>query len=465
MLAGDVPFFLTPDYTNVVKVPTYFSVNSNSADIHAAVTVVDSSTPDVLLLFGIAPVGISLLNAVSQMVRMTITIADVDVSDFLIGPVEIDWPTGSGGTARFSLSHLDNAFIANTLAEGLVTIVSTLTDLQTGVSTSFQAFTGIVASFSYSPNPSRVDVNCQDMSRLISHETDKIDADVYSLDPIQEDQVSCITNDVLYLTKKPDLTLSAPIIGIWNTTDTARNNNLLLKADYKIDSLKVTIVEQTVLDQNGNPVLVITAGQNYIVRYNIPAKGTQGYLGTPGFQNPILVPIPLPTFPGTFSVVSMSTGQLLNLGFTLSNLPSQLLSLPPQQIQFMAQLVRQALLGAPKSAIIATIADLAKITKLRIDRIGFIEDEPVYVDIVANKELPLDLLAKVCLPQTWIAEFNEYGILVIRREILKATPDWIYMEDSVIEETLVIEKSWDPVVNFQCVTGTPKLINSLGQPI
>lgn len=467
MLAGDIPFFIIPDYSNAVKLPSFLSANSFSPVIGATVDVVDSSTPDVVLTFGVLPASISLVNSVSQMVRMSIIIAGVDVSDFLVGPVEIDWPTGSGGSARFALSHLDDAFIANSLAEGTVAIVSTITDLTTGLSATFQAFTGIVANYSHVPHPSRVDVNCQDMTRSISHETDKIDADVYSLDPIQEDKVSCLVDDILYLTQAPDTTLSAPIIGIWNETDKSRTINLLLKADYKIDILKVTIVEQTILDQQGNPILNIKAGQNYIVRYNIPAKGTQGYQGTPGFQIPQLVPILSWTFSGGVLIHSINpaTGQLSNLGFVLGNLPSSLLSLPPQTIQFMAQQVRQSLLGAPKSAIIATIADLSKITKLRIERQGLPEDEPVHVDIIANKELPLDLLTKVCLPQTWIVEFDEYGVLVVRREILKATPDWVYAEDTVIDETLVIEKSWDTVINFQCVTGTPKLINSLGQPI
>lgn len=109
-----------------------------------------------------------------------------------------------------------------------------------------------------------------------------------------------------------------------------------------------------------------------------------------------------------------------------------------------------------KSGIIEQIAQLAGITSLINERAGKIEDEVVAVNIVANQEFPLDIMRKVVLPQTWKIEFSENGDLVIRRERLKATPDFIFNESSIIEQTLTITKSLDKVVNDQCVSGIAK---------
>lgn len=114
--------------------------------------------------------------------------------------------------------------------------------------------------------------------------------------------------------------------------------------------------------------------------------------------------------------------------------------------------------NSPKSDVVEQIAKLAGIVGIKMERKGKVEDEIVGVNIVANQELPLDIIRKIIVPQTWRAEFDEFGDLVIRREILKtpANADFTFDEGTIIEETLEINKNTDSVVNEQRVSGVAK---------
>ncbi len=114
--------------------------------------------------------------------------------------------------------------------------------------------------------------------------------------------------------------------------------------------------------------------------------------------------------------------------------------------------------NSPKSDIVEQIARLSGIVGIKMERKGKVEDEIVGVNIVANQELPLDIIRKIIVPQTWRAEFDEFGDMVIRREILKtpANADFTFDEGTIIEETLEINKNTDSVVNEQRVSGVAK---------
>jgi len=109
-----------------------------------------------------------------------------------------------------------------------------------------------------------------------------------------------------------------------------------------------------------------------------------------------------------------------------------------------------------KSGIVQQIAQLAGVTSLINERAGKIEDEIVTVNIIANQEFPLDILRKVVLPQTWKLEYTENGDLLIRRDKLKAIPDFIFNQSSIIENTLKLTKALDKVINEQSISGIVK---------
>lgn len=397
MIASNSPFYPTLVAEGSAKVFTFFSVLNGQPGATLGSTVnVNNTTASVIVgSSGIALLQFTPGSVGSQMVKVTITIGGVDVSNFLVETIEVDWPWNQGGTCRFSLTDVD----PSAYAEAVVNVTATITDLVTGVSGTLQLFKGIVASYSYIPEPSRIEIQAQDMARSVSRESDKIDTVIFSVDPIKTDTVFCSTTDLLTLSSPPDTSFESPIIGIWNSTDTGRSNNLLTRMDYIVNGNTVSFIEAPTFDASGNQITFIAAGQTYIVTYEVPE-----------------------------------------------------IYLPP--IQFV-----------PKSTILLQIMQLAKIQNIDIQRTGFIEDETVGVNVVANKELPMDIMSKISLPQTWILEFDENGTLVVRREILKATPDWSYDESTILEDTLVIEKSLDAVINYQCVTGTPKSVLTGGNAI
>ena len=115
-----------------------------------------------------------------------------------------------------------------------------------------------------------------------------------------------------------------------------------------------------------------------------------------------------------------------------------------------------------KSQVIMLITALAGISTVRIEREGMVEDEVVGVNITANDELPLDLIRKIVVPQTWKVEYNEFGDLVIRREVLKATGDFEFNEDIILENTFKIVKDTDSVINEIRVAGIIKRLGNKG---
>jgi len=115
-----------------------------------------------------------------------------------------------------------------------------------------------------------------------------------------------------------------------------------------------------------------------------------------------------------------------------------------------------------KGQVIRLIAELAGIDTVRIEREGHSEDEIVGVNITANNELPLDLIRKIVVPQTWKVEYSEAGDLVVRREILKTATDADFtMDESIIlEGSLKITKDIDSVINEIRVAGILKRLGN-----
>lgn len=109
-----------------------------------------------------------------------------------------------------------------------------------------------------------------------------------------------------------------------------------------------------------------------------------------------------------------------------------------------------------KSDVLQLVVQLAGIDNMVNERVGQFEDEVVGVNITANDELPLDLMRKIVVPQTWKVEFDEFGTLRVRREYLKATPDFTLDGDRVIEDTLTITKDTDNVINDVTIVGIVK---------
>ncbi len=116
----------------------------------------------------------------------------------------------------------------------------------------------------------------------------------------------------------------------------------------------------------------------------------------------------------------------------------------------------------PKSTILAEIAKLANVANILNERAGAVEDEIVGVNIVANQEFPLDIMRKIVVPQTWKIEFNEHGTLIIRREILKATPDHTHDEDTIMQDSFVVSTDTNDVVNCITVAGFLKRLGRSG---
>jgi len=319
-----------------------------------------------------------------QFVTATVTVAGVDVSDCLVGSLSVTWPDESGGSCDFSL-RTENPFATIPTTginmEDLVIVTGSLID-STGTAFSAIIFKGRVVQTTYNPDTDTLDVQCQDFSRDVSRETDKIDQEILQVDPVIT-ETRTAQADKIVTSRAMNLDTENPVLGIWEENDTVRRTNIIEQVDF--------IFTNTRTFQVLGPLGVIVAGRNYLIRYAVPLSA---------FNVPVRT----------------------------------------------------------KSQIVNDIAQVANIISLKNERIGKVEDEIVRVNIVANQELPLDILRKVVIPQTWKIEYDQAGDLIIRREILKtaANADFTFDEDIILQDTLTITKQTDSVVNEQRVSGVVK---------
>lgn len=359
----------------------------NIVDTVAAVdTVVPSQTPSPPLVSTptFDDTLLTLPLSQTQFVTADVTVDGVDVSNQLVGSLSVSWPDEGGGTCDFSL-RTQNPFISIPTTgidiEDVVVVIGNLID-SVGASFTATIFKGKVVQVTYDPFTDTLSVQCQDDSRDVSRDTDKIDQEILQVDPVITEKVTGLA-DRLVVSRLINQDTENPILGIWEEGDNLKRSNIVEQIDFVFGTEKS-------IDVIG-PLGIIIAGRNYVVRYAVPLSSYA---------------VPVRT----------------------------------------------------KAQIIQDIAQISGITSLKNERIGKVEDEIVRVNIVANQELPLDIMRKVVVPQTWKVEYDQYGDLVIRREILKtvADADFTFDEDIILESSLTITKQTDSVVNEQRVSGVVK---------
>jgi len=113
-----------------------------------------------------------------------------------------------------------------------------------------------------------------------------------------------------------------------------------------------------------------------------------------------------------------------------------------------------------KSEIVEKICTLAGITSVEFPAQAD-EDIQSFSYIFANRELPLDIIRKITVPQTWRSEFAENGTLECRRTEIKATPDWTFDESLYDADSFRAIKDTAGVINVQTVLGGIKQQNVL----
>ncbi len=197
----------------------------------------------------------------TQTLSLAITINGTDVSSNVVGTLSVDWPDDGGGTCRFQLVG-QNPFSSGAPAniDELVDVKVTFTDEANNAFTA-RIFKGKIVDFDYNPDNDILDVEVQDLSRDVSHETDKLNQEIQNVDPVVTETLTAST-DRLVTSKVMDVTTDNPIFGIWTEGDALRNNNIAEQTDFTIASDNRTID----FLQSGK----VNAGQNYVIRYAIP---------------------------------------------------------------------------------------------------------------------------------------------------------------------------------------------------
>jgi len=198
-----------------------------------------------------------------QFVTAIVTIAGVDVSDKLVNGLNVSWPDEGGGTCAFTL-RTENPFTtvptSGITIEDLVVVTGSLID-STGSSFSAVIFRGRVVEIGYNPDTDTLTIGCQDASRDVSHDTDKLDQEILQVDPVIT-EVRTASADSIKLTRTINQDIANPILGIWNEADTALSDNLA-------DSFEFIIVGLSTI-QVIAPLGIIIAGRPYTVRYQVP---------------------------------------------------------------------------------------------------------------------------------------------------------------------------------------------------
>jgi len=242
----------------------------NSTTLRVDVPIVQATASNIIFVKSARPTQrISLTVLISNApilganptVEFIETIA-LDVSINLTGQLSVDWPDDGGGTCRFALVD-QNPFTSSDpiTIDQLVVVKATFTDSLDNTFT-VKIFKGRIVQVDYNPDTNLTDIDVQDLSREVSHETDKIDQEIQNVDPVFTETVTAPANDRLVVSKNLDTSVDEPIFGIWNESDTERDDNLAEEFDFTIGTNRKTID----IFQSGK----IFGGRNYLIRYAIP---------------------------------------------------------------------------------------------------------------------------------------------------------------------------------------------------
>lgn len=354
--------------------------------MQSQLTIAGSSASLIAFSFDSSRVWLELTTRQTQFIRLAILINGTNVSDYAVGDLQISWPDEAGGSGSLRLREQNPFGVSPVFGiDSLIHITASITDPATGTESSLVVFTGRVVQFDYQPDDDLTELSFQDMSRDVSHTTDKLNREILGVDPIYAEKITATTNNAITVSRDMDGATAQALLGIWLESDISRKTNFADKGDYILEGRTISFFASG----------LITAGNNYVVQYIIP---------TDQFEKPTL----------------------------------------------------------KKSQVIEIIAGFAGITSVKLERKNLPEDEVVGVNISANDEYPLDIMRKICVPQTWKVEYNETGDLVVRREILKATEDFTLDENIILEDSLKFTKATDNVVNDQMVVGIVKQLGQTG---
>jgi len=374
-----VPQTAINSFELVAQVQDYFS------PMQSQLTILNTGASPVPFSFNATRVWLALTAQQTQFIRLTILINNVDLSNSAVDSLQISWPDEAGGSGSLHL-RAENPFGAPVFGiDSLIVITATLTDPATNIESSLVVFTGRVVQFDYQPDNDLTEISFQDMSRDVSHTTDKLNREILGVDPVYAEKITATTNNAITVSRDMDGISAQALLGIWLESDTSRKTNIADKGDYILEGRTISFFASG----------LITAGNNYVVKYVIPVEQ---------FEKPTL----------------------------------------------------------KKSEVLEIVAGFAGIASLKLERKNLPEDEIVGVNISANDEYPLDIMRKICVPQTWKVEYNETGDLVIRREVLKATADFTLDENIILEDSLKFTKATDNVVNDQVVVGITKQLGQNG---
>lgn len=384
MLGSNNPRFNVPLVVGVTRFRLNLGVQNNLG-MKNTFSVTGGTQPTIAVGFSVDRIWLELSTRQTQFLRLRVTVGGVDLSEFIVGSVQVDWPEDAGGSGNVVFAGKNPLLDTTINTEKEIIIDATLSDPITGESSTVRVFTGRIVQWDFDPDTGLTSCSLQDMSRDVSHESDRLNREILGVDPISTETVTASSN-VLRLSRDMDTGNPQPVLGIWEESDTARKRNLVDRGNFIIPD------SRTIEYLDGG---LINGGVNYVVRYIVPL--TQ-------FDVPRLT----------------------------------------------------------KSAVLRIIANLAGIAVMINERQGFVEDEVVNVNITANDELPLDLMRKISVPQTWKIEYNEHGNLIVRREILKATADFDLNGNHILENTFRISKDIDPVINEIRVAGIKKRLGTSG---
>jgi hypothetical protein len=229
----------------------------------------------------------------------------------------------------------------------------------------------------------------------------------------EKDTANITAQDMSRTVSRPTDKLNADILGV----------DPIVTEKVTVASPNILSVTQTMDLDSPNAIIGIWAESDTAFKINLTALMNYTYLSATTIQS--------------------FNGGILNVG---SN----------YQVRYQVPLSSFVVPNFTKSQVLTIIAGMAGIPSLFNERTGQFEDEVVAVNITANDELPLDLMRKIVVPQTWKVEFDEFGTLHIRREYLKAVEDFTLDVDRVIEDTLAIAKDTDGVINEITVVGIIK---------
>lgn len=253
------PVIMTIDDSSIATVPSVVAIQSQPDPVIPSNTpgppLVSTPTFDDTLL--------TLPLSQLQFVTALVTIAGVDVTEQLVNGLNVGWPDEGGGTCAFTL-RAENPFATvpttGITIEDLVVVTGSLID-STGEAFSAVIFRGRVVEIGYNPDTDTLTIGCQDASRDVSHDTDKLDQEILQVDPVIT-EVRTASTDRIVVTRRINLDISNPILGIWDESDTALFNNLADKFEFIVTSPSTIDVVA--------PTGIIIAGRPYTVRYQVP---------------------------------------------------------------------------------------------------------------------------------------------------------------------------------------------------